>query len=83
MRVSQKCQYAIRAVLELAKRYGHGPVTIGDIARKQAVPPRFLEIILNGMTLMNVDEYWQYVARAVLILGSVLIYQSQEMRTRD
>jgi len=43
----------------------------------------FLEIILNGMTLMNVDEYWQYVARAVLILGSVLIYQSQEMRTRD
>jgi ribose/xylose/arabinose/galactoside ABC-type transport system permease subunit len=43
----------------------------------------FLEIILNGMTLMNVDEYWQYVARAVLILGSVLIYQSQEMRQRD
>jgi ribose/xylose/arabinose/galactoside ABC-type transport system permease subunit len=43
----------------------------------------FLEIILNGMTLMNVDEYWQYVARAVLILGSVLIYQSQEMRSRD
>jgi ribose/xylose/arabinose/galactoside ABC-type transport system permease subunit len=43
----------------------------------------FLEIILNGMTLMNVDEYWQYVARAVLILGSVLIYQSQEMRQKD
>jgi len=35
------------------------------------------------MTLMNVDEYWQYVARAVLILGSVLIYQSQEMRQKD
>ena len=43
----------------------------------------FLEIILNGMTLMNVDEYWQYVARAILILGSVLIYQSQEMRQKD
>ena len=49
MKVSQKCQYAVRAVLELAKRYGQGPVTIGDIARKQAVPPRFLEIILNEM----------------------------------
>ena len=43
----------------------------------------FLEIILNGMTLMNVDEYWQYVARAVLILGAVLIHQSQEIRQKD
>lgn len=39
----------------------------------------FLEIILNGMTLLNIDEYWQYVARALLILGAVLIYQLQEM----
>jgi ribose/xylose/arabinose/galactoside ABC-type transport system permease subunit len=39
----------------------------------------FLEIILNGMTLMNIDEYWQYVARAILILGAVLIYQVQEV----
>ena len=38
----------------------------------------FLEIILNGMTLLNIDEYWQYVARALLILGAVLIYQLQE-----
>ncbi len=42
----------------------------------------FLEIILNGMTLLNIDEYWQYVARAVLILGAVLIYQSQEVSRR-
>lgn len=40
----------------------------------------FLEIILNGMTLLNIDEYWQYVARAVLILGAVMIYQAQETR---
>jgi ribose/xylose/arabinose/galactoside ABC-type transport system permease subunit len=43
----------------------------------------FLEIILNGMTLLNVDEYWQYVARAVLILGAVLIYQSQEISQKS
>jgi Rrf2 family protein len=49
MKISKKCQYAVRAMLELAKRHGSGPVTIGDIARKQAVPPRFLEIILNEM----------------------------------
>ena len=42
----------------------------------------FLEIILNGMTLLNIDEYWQYVARAILILGAVLIYQSQESKQR-
>lgn len=49
MKISKKCQYAVRAILELAKRHGSGPVTIADVARKQAVPPRFLEIILNEM----------------------------------
>jgi Rrf2 family transcriptional regulator, cysteine metabolism repressor len=47
--VSQKCQYAIRAVFELAKRNGGGPVKIKDIAEAQAIPPRFLEIILNQL----------------------------------
>jgi Rrf2 family transcriptional regulator, cysteine metabolism repressor len=47
--VSQKCQYAIRAVFELTKRNGHTPVKIGDIADTQAIPPRFLEIILHQL----------------------------------
>ena len=42
----------------------------------------FLSIMLNGMTLLNIDEYWQYVARALLILGAVLIYQVQAMNAR-
>lgn len=46
MNLSQKCQYALRAVFELATRFGQGPVTVGDIADKQAIPPRFLELIL-------------------------------------
>jgi Rrf2 family transcriptional regulator, cysteine metabolism repressor len=49
MSISQKCQYAVRAVLELAKHYGQGPLPISEIASKQAVPPRFLENILNEM----------------------------------
>ncbi|MFA6132975.1 MAG: Rrf2 family transcriptional regulator [Phycisphaerae bacterium] len=49
MRVSQKCQYAVRAILELAKRFGQGPTSISEIASSQAVPQRFLEIILNEM----------------------------------
>jgi len=47
--VSQKCQYAIRATFELAKRNGRGPVKIGDIAEAQAIPVRFLEVILNQL----------------------------------
>ena len=40
----------------------------------------FLRLLLNGMTLLNINEYWQYVAKAVLILGAVMIYQAQETR---
>jgi len=47
--VSQKCQYALRAVFELAKFYGHGPVKIADIAEAEAIPPRFLEVILGQL----------------------------------
>jgi Rrf2 family transcriptional regulator, cysteine metabolism repressor len=46
MIVSKKSRYAMRAVFELAKQYGKGPVKIGEIARVQAIPPRFLEVIL-------------------------------------
>ena len=47
--VSQKCQYAIRATFELAKRNGQGPVKISEIAEAQAIPARFLEVILNQL----------------------------------
>lgn len=47
--VSQKCQYAVRAVFELAKRYGGRPVKIAEIAQAQAIPGRFLEIILSQL----------------------------------
>ena len=44
--ISQKCQYGLRAVFELAQKYGQGPVKVAEIARIQAIPPRFLEVIL-------------------------------------
>ena len=49
MPLSQKCQYAVRAVFELAKRQGTGATKIGDIAEAQAIPTRFLENILNHL----------------------------------
>jgi len=33
----------------------------------------FLGVIMNGMTLLNVSEYWQHVVRGGLILLAVLI----------
>ena len=49
MLVNQKCQYALRAVFELARQNGHGPVKIAEIAEAQAIPPRFLEVILSQL----------------------------------
>ena len=49
MLVSQKTQYALRAVFELARHYGKGPIKVGDIAQAQAIPPRFLEVILHQL----------------------------------
>ncbi len=49
MLISQKCQYALRAVFELAKREGRGPVKIAEIAKLQAIPVRFLEVILSQL----------------------------------
>lgn len=49
MTVTQKCQYALRAMLELAKRADRGPAKVGDIAEAQRIPPRFLEVILGEL----------------------------------
>jgi len=49
MAISQKTQYAVRAVFELAKRRGIGATKIGEIAEAQAIPQRFLENILNQL----------------------------------
>ena len=35
----------------------------------------FLGVILNGLTLLNVNEYWQLVVRGLLIVSAVLINQ--------
>jgi Rrf2 family transcriptional regulator, cysteine metabolism repressor len=49
MHISQKCQYTLRALFELAKRYGGEPASAAEIAEVQFIPPRFLELILQGL----------------------------------
>lgn len=49
MWVTQKCQYALRALFELAKNEQRGIVRSADIAERQAIPKRFLEVILHQL----------------------------------
>lgn len=49
MRISKKCEYALRAVFELALRNTGQPMKIHQIAAAQNIPPRFLEVILNEL----------------------------------
>lgn len=47
--LSQKTQYALRALFELSKRSDGGPQKIADVAEAQAIPTRFLEVILHEL----------------------------------
>jgi len=46
MRLSTKGEYASRAMLELSRRHGDGPVHSREISEAQEIPQRFLEQIL-------------------------------------
>ncbi len=45
----KKNQYALRAIFELAKHQGRGPIKISEIAGVQSIPLRFLEVILSQL----------------------------------
>ena len=44
--LSQKCKYALRALLVLAREQDHEVLLIGDIAEREHLPRKFLEAIL-------------------------------------
>ncbi len=49
MRISMKTDYGVRAILDLAQRYGHGPVPSGEIATRQRIPAAFLDQVLIAL----------------------------------
>ena len=49
MRISQKCQYALKAVLELARQGGDAPISIAAIGQAQSIPPQFLQVIMREL----------------------------------
>jgi Rrf2 family transcriptional regulator, cysteine metabolism repressor len=44
--ISVKGEYALHALFDLASHHGGEPVRIADVARRQRIPQKFLELIL-------------------------------------
>ena len=66
MMVTQKKQYALRALFELARRGQAAPVKSNEIAKSQAIPPRFLEVIMaklkrSGLVVSKRGFYGGYL----------------------
>jgi len=49
MRVSSRADYGVRALFDLAQRFGHGPTQSRDIAVRQAVPEAYLHQVLGAL----------------------------------
>src|SRR5215472_18231008 len=49
MNIPVKAEYALQAILDLASQRTGEPVKIADIARRQKIPQKFLELILVGL----------------------------------
>lgn len=44
--LSNKAKYALHATFYLARHYGEGPILISEMAEKERIPKKFLEVIL-------------------------------------
>src|SRR5262245_12791119 len=44
--LSMKAKYGLRALTVLAREYGRGPVLIAELAGRERIPHKFLELIL-------------------------------------
>jgi Rrf2 family protein len=49
MNISVKGEYALQAIFDLAANAGPDPVKIAEIARRQKIPQKFLELILASL----------------------------------
>src|SRR5690348_1008327 len=49
MNISVKGEYALQAIFDLASQRAGEPVRIADVARRQKIPQKFLELILAGL----------------------------------
>lgn len=56
LRLSKKGEYGVRAMFEITRNYGKGPITIKEIAERQEIPIPYLEQLLNGLRRKGLIE---------------------------
>jgi Rrf2 family protein len=56
MKISQKGLYALQAMMMLGRRYNQGAIRIRDIAYEEALPEKFLELILLELKNARIVE---------------------------
>src|SRR5215211_5379634 len=49
MRVSSRADYGVRALFDLAQRYGGGPTQAREIAARQSIPEAYLHQLLGAL----------------------------------
>ncbi len=49
MKISKKAEYAIKAVISIARHKDNKPLHIGEISKKESIPIKFLEQILLNL----------------------------------
>ena len=91
MNLSVKSDYALHAVLDLAAHASREPVRIADIARRQKIPQKFLELILANLKQGGFVEsrrgaeggYRLARPAAGITIGEVLKYVEGQQRGRN
>lgn len=53
MKLSTRGRYGTRLMLELAKQYGKGPISMSDISRNQKIPIKYLEQLIIPLKKAN------------------------------
>src|SRR3954468_7560944 len=49
MKVSSRGEYGVRAMVALAKNYGHGPMSIAAVSKASSVPMPYLEQLIGPL----------------------------------
>ncbi len=49
MRLSRRSEYGLRALVDLARHEGGGPIALGTLAERNRLPPKFLEQIMSTL----------------------------------
>jgi Rrf2 family protein len=91
MNISVKCEYALHAIFDLAVQPPDQPVKIADIARRQQIPQKFLELILASLKQGGFVEsrrgaeggYKLAKPADQLTVGQVLRFVEQAKKTRS